>query len=134
MKYLKLYIRHKILVINLNQQRKRYFNNGNQIYELALLIEPNNSNRHNYQDIGMIIYELNASVTRFITNYNVFSVITNVLSICILFMHTFLRLKDYSSLIGFCILLYDFVYLVKHGSLFFFFIIFNRNFRKQFFN
>ena len=131
-KYLKLYIKHKISLIHMNHQRRCQFGNRNEIYELSI-IDPNNQNHQNDQQIDRLIYELNSNVTRFIISFNVFCVITNILSVCIFFVLA-IFLINYFRLSLFGVFFYDIMFLVKHGSLFFFFIGFNRNFRKQFFD
>ena len=94
------------------------------------VIDQNDPNR-NEQDVCRLVNEFNSNVTRFIISFNIFYVITNILSILIFaFWSYFNSYNNYLSSFG--VLLYDFVYLVKHGSLFYFFIIFNRNFRKHF--
>ena len=133
-KYFKRFIKHKRDLINLNDHRMWKFNaNTNEIYELSVI---NHNTQHACEENGdkekELIYELNVNLTRYIIGLNISSVLSNIISLIVSFY--FIIFDRPSIFDKYFTISFDILILLKHGSLFFFLILFNRNFRKYLFS
>jgi hypothetical protein len=140
-KYFRQFLKHREMLINLDHHRNKMwqFADPNQIlYELSIINHnPDQAN----QDIGQLIYELNTSMTRFIISLTIISVFSNIISIIIAILHaiyidsnTIYSDLDRLMLFSLAHFLFDLIYLIKHGSIFFVLVLLNRSFRKYLFN
>jgi hypothetical protein len=134
--YFKRFIKHKRDLINLNDHRMWKFNNNKEeIYEVSV-INHNNQNNYNQQASEEnkereLIYELNVNLTRYIIGLNIFSCLSNLVSLLVSL--NFIIFEPGGIFNTYFSATYDTLLLLKHGSLFFFLILFNRNFRKYLF-
>lgn len=129
-KYFRKYVYHKQEFINMNEYRRWRFNNTNEIYQLSII---NHNNQHNEAEINQreLIYELNVNLTRFILIQTIMSIFCNIISF--LSSIIFVSFSSPNSLFLYFVLVFDLFYIIKHGSLFFVLILFNKYFRDYFF-
>ena len=129
-KYFKRYLKHKRDLLNINDHRMWEFNNNtNEIYQLAVI---NHNNQTNNQQMTEeykereLTYEIDVNLTRYMIGLNVVSVISNFISCLFSIYYVLFGLDRVFSYMG---LATDILLLWKHGSLFFFLILFNKHFR-----
>lgn len=132
-KYFRQFVKHREILINLEHHKNIQiwqFADTNQIVnELSII---NNSPEQANQDLGQLVYELNTSITRFIISLTIFSVFANMISIVNGVLYIIYDIDG--MLFSLTAFFFNLIYLIKHGSIFFFLILLNRNFRKYLFN
>jgi hypothetical protein len=132
-KYFQQFVKHREMLINLGHHKNKMwqFADTNQIVNELSIINHNPDQAN--QDLGQLIYELNTSITRFIISLTIISVFSNIISIIITVPYT-IYYDVNGDVFSLAVLIFDLIYLIKHGSIFFFLILLDRNFRKYLFN
>ena len=73
-----------------------------------------------------LMYEIDVNLTRYMIGLNIVSLFSNIIS-SIIFIYFILVGLD--VVFSYLAIFYDILLILKHGSLFFFLILFNKNFR-----
>ena len=123
-KYLKIYI--NLYKKSLTRTESKKFVATDDIYELTILNHKKSNINDESVELRKLIYELNNNLTRMIISLSLFSTFSSIISL--LFALSYFIFGFKSIFFYYTILIYIFVYLLKHGSNFLI-LIMNNSFR-----